>query len=99
MWVATRIAYVRETVALAGIALSRTEGLYPFAKRALGITVCLILVIAAFPLMLVIALAITLDSPGRVLFRQKRVLGGAACRRWRSQRACLRVLQVPYHVP
>ena len=43
------------------------------AKRALDITVAAVLLVLAAPLMLLIALAIKLDSPGPVIFRQRRV--------------------------
>ena len=43
------------------------------AKRALDITVAAALLVLAAPLMLLIALAIKLDSPGPVIFRQRRV--------------------------
>jgi exopolysaccharide biosynthesis polyprenyl glycosylphosphotransferase len=43
------------------------------AKRALDITVAATLLVLAAPLMLLIALAIKLDSPGPVIFRQRRV--------------------------
>jgi lipopolysaccharide/colanic/teichoic acid biosynthesis glycosyltransferase len=43
------------------------------ACRLLDIVVSLILLVATLPLMLVIALAIRIDSPGSPLFRQRRV--------------------------
>ncbi|MGH7043274.1 MAG: exopolysaccharide biosynthesis polyprenyl glycosylphosphotransferase [Acetobacteraceae bacterium] len=43
------------------------------ARRLLEILVSLILLVLTFPLMLVIALAVKLDSPGALLYRQRRV--------------------------
>ncbi len=43
------------------------------AKRALDITVAAALLVLAAPLMLLVAVAIKLDSPGPVIFRQRRV--------------------------
>ena len=42
-------------------------------KRLLDILVSLILLVLTFPLMLVVALAVKLDSPGGLLYRQRRV--------------------------
>ena len=46
---------------------------YRFAKRVLDIVCAFVLLIVTAPLAAVIALAIKLDSPGPVLFRQERV--------------------------
>lgn len=46
---------------------------YPILKRSIDITFSLLGTIMAFPLMVLIAIAIKLDSPGPVLFRQTRV--------------------------
>jgi exopolysaccharide biosynthesis polyprenyl glycosylphosphotransferase len=46
---------------------------YRLAKRALDVTVASIALVLLAPLMLLIALAIKLDSPGPVLFRQVRI--------------------------
>jgi lipopolysaccharide/colanic/teichoic acid biosynthesis glycosyltransferase len=43
------------------------------AKRLLDIALVLVLSVAAVPVVLVLAVAIKLDSPGKVLFRQERV--------------------------
>ena len=43
------------------------------AKRALDLSVSLVLLVLTFPLMLMVALAVKLDSPGPVLYRQRRV--------------------------
>ncbi|HYH45948.1 MAG TPA: TIGR03013 family XrtA/PEP-CTERM system glycosyltransferase [Thermoanaerobaculia bacterium] len=44
-----------------------------FAKRALDIVAATIGILLAWPLMLVTALAVRLDSPGPILYRQERV--------------------------
>ncbi len=46
---------------------------YRLAKRALDVTVASIALVLLAPLMLLIALAIKLDSPGPVLYRQVRI--------------------------
>lgn len=48
------------------------RGWSPFFKRAEDMVLSLLAIAALSPLMLLIALAIKLDSPGPVLFRQKR---------------------------
>ncbi|MEG5266404.1 undecaprenyl-phosphate glucose phosphotransferase [Pseudomonas sp. JDS28PS106] len=48
------------------------RGWSPFFKRAEDIALSALAIVALSPLMLLIALAIKLDSPGPVLFRQKR---------------------------
>lgn len=47
--------------------------LYEFAKRSLDITVALLALVCLVPIFLLCALAIILDSPGPVFFRQQRV--------------------------
>jgi O-antigen biosynthesis protein WbqP len=47
--------------------------MYPFVKRFMDIVLSLIGLIVLSPLFIVIVLCIKLDSPGPVLFRQKRV--------------------------
>lgn len=46
---------------------------YPFFKRLFDIIFSLLLIILLFPLMLIIALVIRIDSPGRAIFRQERL--------------------------
>ena len=46
---------------------------YLRAKRALDVVVTLLLLIPLLPLMAVVAMAIKLDSPGPILYRQKRL--------------------------
>jgi lipopolysaccharide/colanic/teichoic acid biosynthesis glycosyltransferase len=48
---------------------------YQVSKRIMDITVALVALLFALPLMAIIAAAIKLDSPGPVIFRQKRVKG------------------------
>ena len=48
---------------------------YPVLKRLIDLAVASLLLVLLLPLFLVIAVAIRLDSPGPVLFRQKRVRG------------------------
>ena len=43
------------------------------AKRALDVAASLFLLVLTFPLMLLVALAVSFDSPGPVLYRQQRV--------------------------
>lgn len=45
----------------------------PFAKRGMDIVVSLLALIVHAPLLLLVAIAIKLDSPGPVLFRQQRI--------------------------
>ncbi len=49
------------------------RGLPRMIKRAFDIIICLIMVIIAAPFMAAAAIAIRLDSPGSILFRQTRV--------------------------
>ena len=49
------------------------QGPYEFAKRILDITVSAVVLLASLPFLPLVALAIKLNSPGRVLFRQTRV--------------------------
>jgi exopolysaccharide biosynthesis polyprenyl glycosylphosphotransferase len=48
-------------------------------KRALDLVLCALALIVLAPLLLLIALAITLDSPGPVIYRQQRVGKGGRC--------------------
>jgi exopolysaccharide biosynthesis polyprenyl glycosylphosphotransferase len=47
--------------------------LYDRAKRSIDIGLCVMVGILALPVMAIISLAIKLDSPGPILFKQKRV--------------------------
>lgn len=53
--------------------MRRTWKYYPFLKQSIDIVFALVGLIVAMPLMILIAIAIKLDSPGPVLFRQKRI--------------------------
>jgi len=50
----------------------RTSQAWTVGKRALDIALAALAVLTALPIMLVVALLIKLDSPGPVLFRQRR---------------------------
>jgi lipopolysaccharide/colanic/teichoic acid biosynthesis glycosyltransferase len=52
-------------------------GVDGLAKRAVDVVVAGLLLVALSPLLLVIALAVRLDSPGPVLFRQRRIGRGS----------------------
>jgi exopolysaccharide biosynthesis polyprenyl glycosylphosphotransferase len=68
-------------------ALSRN---YLFAKRVLDITICVGTLIVLSPLLLLLAIAIKLESPGPVLFKQLRVGKGQKpfyCLKFRSMTA------------
>jgi sugar transferase (PEP-CTERM system associated) len=55
-----------------------------FAKRLLDLTVAAVGFVLSFPLMLLVALAVRLDSPGPVLFRQERLgRGGRPFTLWK----------------
>jgi lipopolysaccharide/colanic/teichoic acid biosynthesis glycosyltransferase len=55
-----------------GIAEARSSA-YPTLKRLLDIAISSVLLLALLPVLVLLALAIVLDSPGPVLFRQQRV--------------------------
>jgi lipopolysaccharide/colanic/teichoic acid biosynthesis glycosyltransferase len=73
--VATKISHLREATYLPSLAIPTADQLYLLVKRALDVILALVLLVLLAPLMAVIALAIALDSPGPVIFRQQRVLG------------------------
>jgi sugar transferase (PEP-CTERM system associated) len=55
-----------------------------FTKRLLDLTVAAVGFVVSFPLMLLVALAVRLDSPGPVLFRQERLgRGGRPFTLWK----------------
>ncbi len=56
----------------------RPGGLYGAARRVVDVVVALTLLIVLAPLLAVVALAIRLDSPGPVLFCQRRIGRGSA---------------------
>lgn len=55
---------------------------YPVAKRALDIVGALVLLVVTLPIMAIIAMAIAIDSPGPVLFKQRRVSRNGRCFRF-----------------
>jgi len=62
---------------------------YLFVKRAIDFPIAVLLLIVLAPLMLAVALAVRLSSPGPVLFRQKRIGRDARifhCLKFRSMR-------------
>jgi lipopolysaccharide/colanic/teichoic acid biosynthesis glycosyltransferase len=61
-----------ETVSRSRIAQPRAS-FYPIAKRWLDVICAAILLVVTAPLLAAIALAIRLDSPGPIIFRQRRV--------------------------
>lgn len=54
------------------------RGAYRFLKRGLDVAVCAAVLVVAGPLMLLIAAAVLVDSPGPVLFVQQRTGRGGA---------------------
>ncbi len=58
------------------VSTPRLSGAQAFTKRALDLVVGTIALVLALPLMAVTAVAVRLDSPGPVLFRQERVTKG-----------------------
>jgi lipopolysaccharide/colanic/teichoic acid biosynthesis glycosyltransferase len=63
----------RELTATGTVLATRERRTCDFACRTLDLTATLVLLVLLSPLLLIIALAIKLDSPGPVLFRQRRV--------------------------
>ena len=72
---ATKVAHIREATILQGLGAPTSDQFYRLAKRVFDIALSTILLIVLLPLMLLVALAVALDSTGPVIFRQKRVLG------------------------
>jgi lipopolysaccharide/colanic/teichoic acid biosynthesis glycosyltransferase len=56
------------------------NGAWPVLKRVIDVVLALVLLMAALPVLLVMALLVKLDSPGPVLFRQRRC--GRHCRQF-----------------
>jgi lipopolysaccharide/colanic/teichoic acid biosynthesis glycosyltransferase len=52
---------------------ARTSFAYAFAKRTLDVLVSLTVLVLGAPLVLLLALAVRFDSPGPIVFRQRRV--------------------------
>jgi lipopolysaccharide/colanic/teichoic acid biosynthesis glycosyltransferase len=55
------------------LALRRAPTAGAFVRRTLDVAAATVLMIALLPVMAIVALAIRLDSPGPVLFRQRRI--------------------------
>jgi lipopolysaccharide/colanic/teichoic acid biosynthesis glycosyltransferase len=70
---ATKLAHIREATYIPQ-ALSRDES-YLLAKRLFDIVLAAVLLVLLSPVIALVALAVALDSPGPVVFKQKRVLG------------------------
>lgn len=73
---ATRLAHIREATFQRELAVPNADSLYLSLKRLLDIVLASVLLLLLAPVMVCIAIAIVLDSPGPIIFRQKRVLGG-----------------------
>ena len=72
--ITTRVsADVVDGIPLLGVRRSQVTGLAVFVKRAFDVVVSLILLVVLSPLLIVLAIAIKLTSPGPVLYRQERV--------------------------
>jgi len=74
--VATKIAHMREATYRPELAVPSTTDVYLVTKRLFDILLSATALVLLAPLMALIALIIRLDSPGPVIFKQKRVLGG-----------------------
>jgi lipopolysaccharide/colanic/teichoic acid biosynthesis glycosyltransferase len=75
-------ASYRSTYRVASPFGERCLGCYFVLKRLLDIVVALLALIILLPVMAVIALLIVIDSPGPVIFAQKRVGAMRRCRLW-----------------
>ena len=73
---ATKLAHIREATFAPDLHLATADDLYLFIKRLFDVFLSAVLLLAFAPLMALISLVIILDSPGPVIFRQKRVFGG-----------------------
>jgi lipopolysaccharide/colanic/teichoic acid biosynthesis glycosyltransferase len=73
--VATKIGHIREATYNPELSMPSATEFYLATKRLFDIALSATLLVLLAPLMALIALAIRLDSPGPVIFRQKRVLG------------------------
>ncbi|NOZ06491.1 MAG: sugar transferase [Chloroflexi bacterium] len=69
----TKLIPAQQTASLSATYLARDKQLYQTVKRILDFVIALTLLVILSPLFLVIALCIKLDSPGPVIFSQKRV--------------------------
>ena len=53
--------------------VSQRKTAYLFIKRTFDIVLSLVLIVALLPLLLLVMAAIAIDSPGPVIFKQKRI--------------------------
>jgi lipopolysaccharide/colanic/teichoic acid biosynthesis glycosyltransferase len=65
--------YMFQGISYDNLTLTPDDGFYFFAKRLIDLAATIILLIVLLPLLVVIAVAIKLDSPGPVFFIQERV--------------------------
>lgn len=72
---AAKITHLRQATVAPRVELRWGESLYLFAKRAADVVLSAALLLVLSPVMIIIALAIRLNSSGPVLFRQQRVQG------------------------
>ena len=75
---ATKIEHIRAATTFVGAEIATSDDLYLVTKRLFDIFLAIFLLVVLMPLMLLISLAVLLDSPGPIIFRQKRVLGRQA---------------------
>ena len=75
---ATKVAHIRELISYQGLEASASASGYQAGKRLLDIVVASLLLVVMAPVMLLVSLAIWLDSRGPVVFRQRRVRGEQA---------------------
>jgi lipopolysaccharide/colanic/teichoic acid biosynthesis glycosyltransferase len=70
-------ATARDAERVATVPIAATPLTYALSKRALDVAVSVCVLIAALPVFALLAVLIRLDSPGPIVFRQRRVgLGG-----------------------
>lgn len=72
---ATKLAHIREATYVPQIQVLSKDDSYLLAKRLFDIVLATVLLVLLAPVIVLVALAVALDSPGPVIFRQKRVLG------------------------
>ena len=53
--------------------VSQRKTAYLFIKRVFDIVLSLVLIVVLLPLLLLVMAAIAIDSPGPVIFKQKRI--------------------------
>lgn len=71
--VRVRMAVAKQALPARERAFIAVDPNYQIAKRALDIAVCLVILLPLACMALIVAVAISLDSPGPFLFRQRRV--------------------------